>query len=86
MNQYPYRAHRLDSIIGEDKTLSIKFGAEVGDSTTEDIIQVRGISSDVDRAVKEIEKIVEDAKNDEIVGSYVSIGDFSMDCLLTKDI
>ncbi|KAI0812490.1 hypothetical protein BC629DRAFT_1579875 [Irpex lacteus] len=42
------------------QTLSIKLGADV----------VRGISADVDRAVKEIEKIVEDAKNDEIVGSY----------------
>ncbi|KAI0093251.1 hypothetical protein BDY19DRAFT_417317 [Irpex rosettiformis] len=60
----------LNAIIGEDKTLSVKLGADVGDSTTEDIIQVRGISADVDRAVKEIEKIVEDAKNDEIVGSY----------------
>ncbi|KAI0695460.1 hypothetical protein BC835DRAFT_1306012 [Cytidiella melzeri] len=60
----------LNAIIGEDKTLSIKLGAEVGDPSTEDIIQIRGASADVTRAVKEIEKIVEDAKNDEIVGSY----------------
>ena len=32
---------------------------------------VRGIRTDVDRAVKEIKKIVEDAQNDEIVSSYV---------------
>jgi hypothetical protein len=59
-------------IVGEDKTLSIKVGIEAGDSSTEDIILVRGASSEVDRAVKEILKIVEDAKNDEIVNSYVS--------------
>ena len=34
---------------------------------------VRGIRTDVDRAVKEIKKIVEDAQNDEIISSYVSI-------------
>ena len=58
-------------IIGEDKTLSIKVGAEVGDSSTEDVIFVRGVSSDVDRAIKEIYKILQDAKNDEIINSYV---------------
>jgi len=61
----------LDSIIGEDQTLSIKVGTEAAEST-DDVILVRGISDDVDRAVKEILKIVEDAKNDEIVNSFVS--------------
>lgn len=61
------------SIIGEDTTLSIKVGAEAGDPSTEDIIVVRGVSNDVDRAVKEILKIVEDAKNDEIVNSHVCL-------------
>ncbi|EIN11853.1 hypothetical protein PUNSTDRAFT_99129 [Punctularia strigosozonata HHB-11173 SS5] len=60
----------LNAIIGEEKTLSIKLGKDVGDSTTEDIIVVRGARADVDRAVKEIKQIVEDAKNDEIVSSY----------------
>lgn len=64
-------------IIGEDKTLSIKVGAEAGIPSSEDVILVRGVSSDVDRAVKEILKIVEDAKNDEIVNSYVRIIFFS---------
>ena len=59
------------SLIGEDKTLSIKLGAEVGDASTEDIVMVRGIAEDVDRAVKEIEKMVLAAKNDEIDNSYV---------------
>ncbi|KAH9935324.1 uncharacterized protein B0H18DRAFT_975337 [Fomitopsis serialis] len=60
----------LNAIIGEDKTLSIKVGAEAGDASTGDVILVRGASSDVDRAVKEILKIVEDAKNDALVSSY----------------
>ena len=63
----------LISIIGEGKTLSIKVGTEAGDLSTEDVILVRGISSEVSRAVKDILKIVEDAKNDEIVSSYVGI-------------
>ncbi|KAL0577627.1 hypothetical protein V5O48_004352 [Marasmius crinis-equi] len=60
----------LNAIIGEDKTLSIKFGSEAGESATEDTILIRGTSADVTRAVKEILKIVENAKNDEIVNSY----------------
>ncbi|KAJ7163606.1 hypothetical protein C8R43DRAFT_1171840 [Mycena crocata] len=60
----------LNAIIGEDKTLSIKVGAEASDPSGEDVIAVRGASGDVDRAVKEILKIVENAKNDEIVNSY----------------
>ncbi|KAF8160830.1 SCP160 protein [Crassisporium funariophilum] len=59
----------LNAIIGEDTTLSIKVGAEAGEST-EDVIVVRGISADVDRAVTAIRKIIEDAKNDEIVNSH----------------
>lgn len=60
----------LNAVIGEDKTLSIKVGAEAADPSGEDVILVRGISSEVDRAVKEINKIIEDAKNDEIVNSF----------------
>ncbi|KAF6760130.1 SCP160 protein [Ephemerocybe angulata] len=59
----------LNAIIGEDTTLSIKVGADAGEDS-EDVILVRGVSSDVDRVVREILKIVEDAKNDEIVSSY----------------
>ncbi|TFY70609.1 hypothetical protein EVG20_g2391 [Dentipellis fragilis] len=60
----------LNAIIGEEKTLSIKVGKDVGDATTEDIILVRGASSEVDRAIKEIQHIVEDAKNDQILSGY----------------
>jgi len=57
-------------IIGEEKALSIKVGAEANNSSTEDVILVRGTSAEVDRAVKDILKIVEDAKNDLILSSY----------------
>ncbi|KAH7913169.1 hypothetical protein BJ138DRAFT_1171481 [Hygrophoropsis aurantiaca] len=60
----------LNAIIGEDTTLSIKVGAEVGDASSQDVILVRGATADVDRAVKEITRVVEDAKNDAIVSSY----------------
>ncbi|KAH9176394.1 hypothetical protein EDB89DRAFT_1941161 [Lactarius sanguifluus] len=63
----------LNAIIGEEKALSIKVGTEAGDQFTEDIIVVRGASAEVDRAVKEILKIVEDAKDDLILSSY-SVG------------
>ncbi|KAI0321166.1 hypothetical protein OF83DRAFT_1168679 [Amylostereum chailletii] len=62
----------LNAIIGEEKTLSIKLGAEAGDSSTEDVVLVRGASSDVDRAVKEILRIVEDAKNDQILSGFTT--------------
>ena len=58
-------------VIGEEKALSVKVGAEANDPSTEDVILVRGASAEVDRAVKEILKIVEDAKNDLILSSYV---------------
>ncbi|KAI0266791.1 hypothetical protein BC834DRAFT_935068 [Gloeopeniophorella convolvens] len=60
----------LNAIIGEDKALSIKVGAEANDPSTEDIILVRGASAEVDRAIRDILKIVEDAKNDLILSSY----------------
>ncbi len=50
----------------------IKFGVDADEGATEETVLIRGISADVDRAVKEILQIVESAKNDEIVNSYVS--------------
>lgn len=60
----------LNAIIGEERALSIKVGTEAGDQSAEDIIVVRGASAEVDRAVKEILKIVEDAKDDLILSGY----------------
>ncbi|KAG5638880.1 hypothetical protein H0H81_009183 [Sphagnurus paluster] len=60
----------LNALIGEDKTLSIKVGVDAGDPENVDVILVRGTSADVDKTVQEILRIVENAKNDEIVNSY----------------
>ncbi|THG99164.1 hypothetical protein EW145_g7314 [Phellinidium pouzarii] len=59
----------LNAIIGEDKSLSIKIGHEAAGETL-DFILVRGPSTDVDRAVKEIHAIVKNAKNELIDNSY----------------
>src|SRR5690242_9442915 len=64
-----YGGSTLETIIGEDTTLSVKFGADTGDSS-EDAILVRGISSDVDRVVKEIRELVAKAEEDLILSSY----------------
>lgn len=66
----------LNAIIGEDKTLAIKFGPDANKLVSDDmadgnVVVVRGASTDVDRASKEILRIVEQAKNDEIDNSHV---------------
>lgn len=61
----------MNSIIGEEKTISVKFGKDAGHTDGVDFVLVRGPRSEVDRAVKEIKEIVENAKNDVIVNSYV---------------
>lgn len=68
----------LNAIIGEDKVLSVKVGqqAKVGPGAAplgKDDIVIRGPTAEVDRAVKEINKIVEDAKNDEIDNGFVRL-------------
>lgn len=67
------------SIIGEDKALSIKIGKDAKAESV-DVILVRGMSADVDRAVKEILRIVENAENELIDNSHVSIYCFVVVC------
>lgn len=62
----------FDRIIGEDKALSIKIGKDANADSV-DVILVRGMSVDVDRAVKEILRIVENAENELIDNSHVSV-------------
>jgi KH domain len=67
----------LNAIIGEDKALAIKLGHDAkklvnGDENDINIIVIRGASADVDLASKEILRIVEEAKNNEIDNSHVS--------------
>ncbi|KZO98979.1 hypothetical protein CALVIDRAFT_535076 [Calocera viscosa TUFC12733] len=66
----------LNGIIGEDKSIIIKLssngkpGVPVKDAVDEDTILIRGPKDLVDRAIKEIQQIVEDAKNDDIVNGF----------------
>lgn len=57
----------LNTIISEDPTLSIKFGADAG-GATEDFILVKGFPSEVDRATEEIKTVVEKAIENSFVG------------------
>ena len=68
--------------IGDERIVNVKFGssaaaskgiAQNGDTAkNEDEIIIRGPGDEVNRISKEIERIAEEAKNDEIVNSYVS--------------
>ena len=57
----------MDSLIGEGRALAI----DVGGNGHEDIVVIRGSPEDVDRATKDILRIVEEAKNDAIDSSHV---------------
>lgn len=60
-------------VVGDTQTLLVKFGKDVGDGASEDVVLVRGVRTEVDRVVEEIHKIVEDAKEDERLSGFVSI-------------
>ena len=61
----------LNALIGEDGFVSVKVGSKPGSKTSdEDIVVVRGPSTEVDRMVVQINRIVEDAKNDVIVNGH----------------
>jgi hypothetical protein len=55
----------LNAVIGEEKLVAVSFkeGSEE--------ITVRGPKEEVERVRKELERIAEDAKNEEIVNSFV---------------
>ncbi|RSH91859.1 hypothetical protein EHS25_009229 [Saitozyma podzolica] len=66
----------LNALIGEDQLVSVKVGSKPSangkakDGEDEDVVTVRGPSGEVERVVKQIQQIVEDAKNDDIVNGY----------------
>lgn len=74
----------LNALIGtgEERLVMVKFGSsgqtkqngEAGSKSdiAEDEIIIRGPADEVKRVVKDIERVAEEAKNDEIVNSYVS--------------
>lgn len=65
----------LNAVLGAEKKANVTFG--------NDEVTVRGSKEEVARVVKAVEKIVEDAKKDEIVNSYVC--SLSSDFLLMSD-
>ncbi|KAF8325199.1 uncharacterized protein EI90DRAFT_3000061 [Cantharellus anzutake] len=76
----------LNAVIGEEKILSIKVGAQVRPSPDatplgQDDIQIRGPSSEVDRAIREIREIVQKAEQDEIDNGYTLEFDFPREYL-----
>jgi len=69
----------LNALIGEDGMVNVKVGSKPAGKANgtasaptgdEDIVTVRGPSTEVDRVVDQIKQIVEDAKNDDIVNGY----------------
>ncbi|BGP49126.1 hypothetical protein JCM10450v2_005006 [Rhodotorula kratochvilovae] len=58
----------LNAVIGEDKLVHVAFGAGAG---REDEVVVRGPKDEVARVKGELERIAEEAKNEEIVNSHV---------------
>ncbi|GAA6056085.1 hypothetical protein JCM3770_001962 [Rhodotorula araucariae] len=58
----------LNAVIGEDKLVAVQFGAGAG---REDEVVVRGPKDEVARVKAELERIAEEAKNEEIVNSHV---------------
>ncbi|BGP25460.1 SCP160 protein [Rhodotorula toruloides] len=58
----------LNAVIGEDKLVHVQFG---GAGAKEDEVAIRGPKDEVERVKKELQRIAEDAKNEEIVNSHV---------------
>ncbi|BGP08978.1 hypothetical protein JCM10049v2_004831 [Rhodotorula toruloides] len=58
----------LNAVIGEDKLVHVQFGAA---GAKEDEVTIRGPKDEVERVKKELQRIAEDAKNEEIVNSHV---------------
>lgn len=63
----------LNALIGEDQLVHVKVGSKDKSKSggdDEDHVVVRGPPSEVDRVVKQINTIVEDAQNDDIVNGH----------------
>ncbi|RXK40531.1 hypothetical protein M231_02183 [Tremella mesenterica] len=60
----------LNAIIGEDQIVSVRVGSKAGSKEGSDDVIVRGPSTEVERVVEQILKIVEDAKNDDIINGH----------------
>ncbi|GJN91319.1 hypothetical protein Rhopal_004339-T1 [Rhodotorula paludigena] len=58
----------LNAVIGEDKLVQVQLG---GADAKSDEVVVRGPKDEVERVSKELERIAEEARNEEIVNSHV---------------
>lgn len=63
----------LNALIGtpDERIVHVRFGKSA-EGGTDDAVAIKGPSDEVKRVAKEIERVAEEAKNDEIVNSYVS--------------
>lgn len=69
----------LNALIGtgDERVVSVRFGSSpqkggAGDSQDEDEVVIRGPSDEVKKVVADIEKVAEDAKNDDIVNGFTA--------------
>lgn len=60
----------LNAVIGEDRLVAVKLGANAKGAASEDSITVRGPSNEVDRVVAELKRIAKDAEDDAIVNGH----------------
>lgn len=58
----------LRAVLGEDSPVNVSLG-----KSEQDVIVIRGPSTEVNRVVPQILQIVEDAKNDDIVNGHVGV-------------
>ncbi|GAA6042314.1 hypothetical protein JCM8097_003839, partial [Rhodosporidiobolus ruineniae] len=58
----------LNAVLGEEQLAHVQFGGAPG---KEDEVVIRGPKDEVERVKKELERIAEDVKNEEIVNSHV---------------
>ncbi|SCV69949.1 BQ2448_1343 [Microbotryum intermedium] len=83
----------LNAVIGEEKLVNVRFGstglkdagkANDASQKEDNAVVIRGPSEEVNRVKKELERIAEDAKNQEIVNSYIV--EFEMDTVHVRHI
>jgi hypothetical protein len=78
----------LNAIIGEEKAVAVRCGVTKAEGESspgaEDKISIRGPTEEVSRVEKEILRIAEDAKENEIVNSYVRVARLSVVCIFAR--
>jgi malonyl CoA-acyl carrier protein transacylase len=60
----------LNAVLGEEKLAHVQFGSS--EPGKEDEVVIRGPKDEAERVKRELERIAEEAKKEEIVNSHVS--------------